>query len=286
MCHPATDKRRLRVSPPLLFALFAIALIAGSVFFLFCYRDWRRRRTLRKPFPDAWRRLLWHQVPLYRRLSKARQRRLEQRVQLFLSEKAFYGCDGFEVDDRVRLTIAGHACLLLLGRHFSDYDDIRSILVYPEVFRVQHAWEHDLVVHEGEEIRAGEASGYGQVVLAWSECEEAATDPHCPHNVILHEFAHQLDYLDGAADGAPPLPGSQAEAWHRIMTDAWDDLHQALAHHHRPWLDPYGATEPAEFFAVLTEAFFQEPAHLRQAQPDVYQALLGFYRFDPLHPGG
>lgn len=273
------------MSPYLLYTLLALAVIAASFFYLFYYRDWyrdwRRSRELEKPFPEAWRTLLQAQVPAYRQLAPGLQRKLEQLVQLFLAEKNFYGCDGFEVDDRVRLTIAGHACRLLLGRSFSDFDDVRSILVYPDIFRVQHAWEHGLVVHEGEEIRAGEASSHGQVVLAWSECE-AATDPHSPHNVILHEFAHQLDYLDGSADGAPPLPGPQAEDWYRIMSNAWENLQQTLEHHHRPWLDPYGATEPAEFFAVLTEAFFQTPDHLHQAQPQVYNALRAYYRFDPM----
>ncbi len=269
------------MSPVLTFAVFAALLIAGSVFYLFYYTGWRRRRTLQHPFPSQWRDLLHQQVPLYRALPDTQKRQLEQRVQLFLAEKDFYGCDGFQVDDRVRLTIAGHACLLILARPYADYDEVRSILVYPDVYRVQAAHEQGPVVHMGEEVRAGEASGYGQVVLAWSQCEEAAGDSDSPHNVILHEFAHQLDYLDGQADGAPPLTGAQAEHWYQTMTEAWEHLQRTLEHHHRPWLDPYGATEPAEFFAVLTETFFQQPDHLKQEQPAVYQALCDFYRLDP-----
>jgi Mlc titration factor MtfA (ptsG expression regulator) len=140
-----------------------------------------------------------------------------------------------------------------------------------------------MVVSESNEIRAGEASSRGQVVLAWKECEEAARNPHNSHNVILHEFAHQLDYLDGTADGAPPLGGEQARHWQSSMTKAYEDLRHSLQHHHKPWLDPYGATEPAEFFAVLTEAFFQQPAHLQQEQPEVYKALQGYYRLDPMN---
>ena len=100
--------------------------------------------------------------------------------------------------------------------------------------------------------------------------------------MILHEFAHQLDYLDGSADGAPPLAGEQARHWQETMSEAYEQLQLSVARHQESWLDPYGATEPAEFFAVLTETFYQQPAHLKQQQPGVYQALCSFYRLNPL----
>lgn len=269
------------MSAPVVFAVFAAALIAGTVFYLFYYRNWRRQKELQQPFPKPWRNFLKRQVPAYKQLNAEQKKRLERLVQLFISEKDYYGCDGFEVDDKVRVTIAGHACLLVLERPFSDYDDVRSILVYPDVYRAQGTESDGLVVSQSDQIRAGEASSHGRVVLAWSECESAIAHPHSPHNVILHEFAHQLDYLDGTADGAPPLHGEQARNWQETMTKAWDHLQDRLDRHRKPWLDPYGATEPAEFFAVLTETFFQQPEHLLEAQPDVYKALCGYYRLDP-----
>jgi Mlc titration factor MtfA (ptsG expression regulator) len=269
------------MSAPVIFAVFATTLLAGSLFYLFFYRTWRRKRELQQPFPKPWRSYLKKQVPAYKRLAPQQRKRLERLVQLFVSEKDYYGCDGFEVDDRVRVTIAGHACLLILERPFSDYDEVQSILVYPDVYRAQGTESDGLVVSHSDQVRAGEASSRGQVVLAWSECENAIAEPHSPHNVILHEFAHQLDYLDGTADGAPPLYGEQARNWQETMTKAWDHLQHRLEHHHKPWLDPYGATEPAEFFAVLTEAFFQQPEHLLEAQPEVYKAMCGYYRIDP-----
>lgn len=272
------------MSSGLNYAIFAIAVIALAVFYLFFYRDWRRARRLRQPFPASWRALLHQQVPWYRALPPELKQTLEQRVQLFLAEKTFYGCDGFTVDDTVRLTVAGHACLLVLARPYSDYDEVRSILVYPDAYRVQSLESDGLVVSENHEIRAGEASDRGQVVLAWSECELAA-QPFCEHNVILHEFAHQLDYLDGASDGAPPLGSAQARQWQHTMAGAYENLRQSLEHHDEPWLDPYGATEPAEFFAVLTETFYQQPRHLKDQQPAVYDALREFYRFDPAECG-
>ncbi|MCL7944200.1 M90 family metallopeptidase [Marinobacter sp. ATCH36] len=267
----------------LTYTLCALAVIGASVFYLFFYRGWRREKRLQKPFPEYWQEKLQAQVPVYSKLPSELRHQLEQHVQLFLAEKSFYGCDGFEVDDTVRLTIAGHACLLIVARNFSDFDDVSSILVYPDAYHVREVESDGIVVSESNQIRAGEASSRGQVVLAWAECEEGAVNPAGHHNVILHEFAHQLDYLDGTADGAPPLSGEQARHWQQTMTRAYEHLRQSLRHHQKPWLDPYGATEPAEFFAVLTEAFFQQPGHLQEEQPEVFEALRGFYRFDPIN---
>lgn len=269
----------------LLYTLCVLAVIGFSVFYLFFYRGWIRERRLQEPFPEDWQQLLETQVPLYRKLPTALKGQLQQHVQLFIAEKSFYGCDGFEVNDRVRITIAGHACLLILARSFTDFDEVSSILVYPDAYHVREVESDGFVVSESSQIRAGEASSHGQVVLAWAECEEGAVNPEGHHNVILHEFAHQLDYLDGTADGAPPLSGEQARHWQQTMTQAYEQLRDSLRHHQQPWLDPYGATEPAEFFAVLTEAFFQQPEHLKHEQPEVYRALRGFYRLDPLNLG-
>lgn len=266
----------------LIYTLCMLAVIGFSVFYLFFYRGWRRERQLQQPFPTYWREILQSRVPVYDRLPPELRRQLEQHIQLFLAEKSFYGCDGFEVDDNVRLTIAGHACLLIVARSFSDFDEVSSILVYPDAYHVRDIESDGIVVSESNQIRSGEASSHGQVVLAWAQCEEGAVNPAGQHNVILHEFAHQLDYLDGTADGAPPLSGKQARHWQETMTRAYENLRHSLHHHRKPWLDPYGATEPAEFFAVLTEAFFQQPDHLKAEQPEVYEVLRGFYRLDPV----
>ncbi|MDO6823060.1 zinc-dependent peptidase [Marinobacter sp. 1_MG-2023] len=269
------------MSSATVFAVFAVAFIASAVFYLFFYRSWRRERELQQPFPQAWRKHLRSTVPLYRQLPKQLQKTLEKQVQLFLAEKNFYGCDGFEVNDRVRVAIAGHACLLTLMRSYADYNEVRSILVYPDVYRVEASERDGMVVGVSNQVRAGEASSLGQVVLAWAECESGAMQPGTAHNVILHEFAHQLDYLDGTADGAPPLSGEQADEWQQTMTIAYDNLRHSLRHRRKSWLDPYGATKPAEFFAVLTETFYQQPQHLKDQQPAVYDLLSDFYRIDP-----
>ena len=267
----------------LIYTLCVLAAIGALIFYLFFYRRLWRQKQLHHPFPSHWRHLLRAQVPLYAHLPAQLRHQLEQHVQLFLAEKPFYGCDGFEVDDTVRLTIAGHACLLIVARSFSDFDEINSILVYPDKYYAKGVESDGLVVSVSNQVRAGEASNRGQVVLAWTDCEEGAVHPHGHHNVILHEFAHQLDYLDGTADGAPPLSGEQARHWQETMSHAYEQLRHSLRHHRKSWLDPYGATQPAEFFAVLTETFFQQPGHLKAKQPDVYNELCGFYRLDPLN---
>lgn len=263
------------------FVLSACAL-AALVFVLFFYRSWRRAQVLANDFPKAWRKHLRHGVPLYRKLPKTLQRDLEQRVQLFIAEKTFYGCDGFNLTERVKITVAGHACLLIVARPFAHFDGVRSILIYPDLYQVEDQVREGDVIHPEHSIRAGEACSQGRVVLAWSACQQAIKHPKRGHNVILHEFAHQLDFRDGLADGAPPLQGEEALQWQRVMSRAYADLNQRLKHHKKPWLDPYGASEPAEFFAVLTEAFFQQPKSLHKHQPEVYSALANFYRLDPL----
>lgn len=270
------------MSAGVVFAIVSVIAIALAVFFLFFYRSWRRDRELERPFPDQWQSLLESQVPLYKALPEELKTRLHSHVQLFLAEKEFYGCDGFEIDDKARVTIAGHACLLVLGRNYSDFDEIRSILVYPSAYQVREEEQDGMVVGMSHEVRAGEASSLGRVVLSWEDCERGALSPDSHHNVILHEFAHQLDYLDGTADGAPPLIGDQVDHWQQTMSQAYEHLQRSLSYRNTSWLDPYGATEPAEFFAVLTETFFQQPAHLYERQEEVYLALRSFYRIDPL----
>lgn len=153
------------MSSPLVYAIFAFAFIALSVFYLFFYRNWRRQRELQQPFPETWRKLLHETVPFYSSLPSSLKKRFEEHVQLFIAEKDFYGCDGFEVDDTVRVTIAGHACLLVLERPFSTYDEVRSILVYPDIYRVQSPQHDGMIVHMNEQVRAGEASSRGQGFL-------------------------------------------------------------------------------------------------------------------------
>ncbi len=203
-------------------------------------------------------------------------------VQLFLHDKSFEGCGGLEMTDEIRLTIASHACRLLLGLDVDHpYPGLDAIRVYPHTFRAD-ATERlgDAWVEGGVSHRLGESSHRGYVVLSWDAVRngDRADDGH---NVVLHEFAHQLDTLDGVPDGAPPLPWQLYGPWARVLGAAFEELQQGVADRRRSVLDSYGATNPAEFFAVATESFFEEPVALRDQEPELYEVLARYYGQDP-----
>lgn len=245
----------------------------------------RRRERLRaEPFPEAWDAILRKNVPLYAKLGDDDRRALQDRIKVFVAEKTFEGCGGLELTDEIRVTIAAQACLLLLRRDDDeDYARLVTILVYPTAY-VAHASEAigGGVVLEGEVCRLGEAWIDGAVVLSWDDVRAGAADLHDGHNVVFHEFAHQLDQEDGAADGTPPLERrSRYLTWARVLGAAYDGLREASDCGRRTVLDAYGATNPAEFFAVATECFFEKPAQLRKKHPELYEELKSYYRQDP-----
>jgi Mlc titration factor MtfA (ptsG expression regulator) len=220
-------------------------------------------------------------------LSEADQRELEGHIQVFLGEKYFEGCGGLVVTDEIKVTIAAQACLLLLHRQTDYYPGLITILVYPTTFvgRTQEHIGGGLVV-EGETERLGEAWTSGVVVLAWDEVRRASGDIRDGQNVVLHEFAHQLDQQDGSFDGAPILdsPG-QYTTWARVLGDEYERLRRDAALGRSTVLDDYGATNPAEFFAVATECFFEKPSQLKRKHPELYEQLELYYRQDPLSFG-
>jgi Mlc titration factor MtfA (ptsG expression regulator) len=237
-------------------------------------------RVLSRPFPEPWLRIL-EGVAHYRLLSEGDRQKLRDRIQIFLDEKPIEGAGGLEIDDTIRVTIAAEACLLLLGRdELEDFPDVEAIVVYPHAYRAptrQHLGGG--VVLEGAEERLGEAHQRGLVVLAWDAVEQSARDARDGHNVVLHEFAHQLDMEDGWADGAPPLERrAMYGPWARVLGAEFQALQEARG---KSVLDRYGATNPAEFFAVATEAFFEKPLQLRNKHPELYEELALYYRQDP-----
>jgi hypothetical protein len=203
-------------------------------------------------------------------------------VQVFLDEKRFEGCGGIEINDEIRVTVAAQACVLLLHRDTDVYPDLEVVLVYPHAYvdpRPRRAEAGVLV--EGGQARLGESS-QGVVVLAWDAVLRGASDMRDGHNLVFHEFAHQLDQEDGAADGAPIL-GERARyaAWARVLGAEFQALVNAEEHGIRTDIDGYGAVSPAEFFAVVTEAFFERPRALRARHPALYEQMRAFYRQDP-----
>jgi Mlc titration factor MtfA (ptsG expression regulator) len=246
-------------------------------------RLWRRRRIARRPFPAAWRDIVRRRVPLVRELPAAQQLRLKKHIQVLLAEVPFIGCAGLEVSDEMRVTIAAQAAFLLLGRGGS-FGNLREVLVYPGHFVVPRTEAGaGGVVHEGRDVLAGQSWQRGQVLVAWDAVCDGAADPHDGANVVMHEFAHQLDQDTGAANGAPYVGrGALQQAWARVMNQEFDALHARLALAQPSLIGPYAATSPAEFFAVTTELFFERPDALAAEWPALYEQLKRCYRLDPV----
>jgi MtfA peptidase len=265
--------------------MLVLALVAAAIVGALVGQPWwkeRRRAQIRaRPFPAAWRRILRHRVPIVARLPSDLQIRLRRHIQVFLAEKPFIGCNGESITDEVRVTVAAHACLLLLGHERPDYyPRLRQILVYPDAFVVDRERPVGAgLMQEQRRTMVGESWDVGQVILSWAEVAASAADPADGHNVALHEFAHQIDQDKGAADGRPWRPSAaKRQRWSAVM----DVALQRLRNEPSTVIDSYGASEPAEFFAVVTEVFFERPSELAAEAPDVYGELVGLYGVNPV----
>jgi Mlc titration factor MtfA (ptsG expression regulator) len=244
----------------------------------------RRRRRLRAtPLRDEWRNIIRRNVPYYACLPADRQVELDGLVQVFLAEKSFEGAGGLEMTDEIRLTIAAQACVLLLGRDPHFYPGLDAIIVYPQAYVSRLARRQpDGTVTDGPQVRLGESWKQGALVLSWDDVVRGARDVHDGHNVVFHEFAHQLDGENGDTDGVPPLESRPMySAWARVLGTEYEDLASRLGRHASTFLNPYAATSPAEFFAVATEFFFERPLAMRSSHPELYDQLMSFYRQDP-----
>jgi Mlc titration factor MtfA (ptsG expression regulator) len=251
------------------------------------WRERRREQILEQPFPEAQIAVLERNVAHYRRLRADEQKRLRDLVQVFVAEKHWEGCGGLELSEDMKFTIAAQACLLVLELPHRLYENVESIFVYPSaVLRPEP--EAGVFVRRSNPVASGpiallgEAHLGGPVVLAWDRVVRDGQRPRDGHNLVYHEFAHKLDMLDGAADGTPPLHSrADREAWHRVCERVFLELRARAARGQASLISEYGATNEAEFFAVVTELFFDRPRELRAAEPDLYAVLSAFYRQDP-----
>lgn len=246
------------------------------------FKSPRRARLRELALTAEQRSILATNVPYLARLDAADQHELGGLIQIFLAEKSFEGCGGLALTDAIKLTIAAQACLLLLHRDTDVYPGVDTILVYPRAYRASTRERDGQVVREGEQTRLGESWTRGVVVLAWDHVQSGAAAPADGQNVVLHEFAHQLDGENVAMDGAPAL-GTRARynAWAQVLGAEFAELARTLHAGRRSEIDAYGATNPAEFFAVLTEMFFEKPRALQRRHPELYAELAAFYRQDP-----
>ena len=260
--------------------LLLVLWFAGQPWWL----ERQRQRLRAQPFPAPWREILKQRMPYVRTMPADLQLQLKQHIQVFLAEKTFIGCSGLVLTDEMRVTIAAHACLLILNRSCGYYPHLRQILVYPDSFVVERVHtDGSGIAHQERRVLAGESWSQGQVILSWQDTLAGAAVTGDGQNVAIHEFAHQLDQETGHANGAPMLARrANYRRWSNVLGEEFANL-QARATRGEPSLfSDYGATDPGEFFAVISEVFFEQPAAMCGAHPALYRELSQFYQLDPL----
>jgi Mlc titration factor MtfA (ptsG expression regulator) len=246
--------------------------------------DWWRNRTLQRlraeVEPRLWDRL-WQRLPLLGGLDAEESSRLRDLALLFLHDKAIEEAQGIRLDSAMRLTIALQACLPALKLGLDWYGGWYAVIVYPDEFVPEREWvDEDGIVWVAEEAKSGEAWEQGPVILSWADVRAGGVRDG--YNVVIHELAHKLDMRDGAANGHPPLHRHMSDQrWAQIFTRAYEDMVERVDGGEDTPIDPYGTESPAEFFAVVSEAFFELPHLLEAEYPEVYGQLRDFYRQDP-----
>lgn len=262
--------------------LLPIAIAAAAFALSYFYKRWRSKRLLLRTFPAQWNAFLQQRLPVYQRLTPQEQHHLQQMIHLFLADKTFYGCAGLEITDEIRVCIAAQACLLCLGRQGALYPKLQAILVYPGAFIVNRdTFSDDGTVAEMSHNVLGESWDKGRIILSWDDVTKGARDFTDGHNVVLHEFAHQLDSASGATNGAPVLRSNSYNTWAEVFAENFDDLRERAQRGKATVMDTYGTTNEAEFFAVATETFFERPADLREHRPELFAQLQQYYQLDP-----
>ena len=243
----------------------------------------RLKRAIEAPFPGQWVEILERNIQVYRDLPMPLRLQLRRLIKQFLHEKQFSGSAGLEITDEMRVTIAAQACMLHLNRRGDLYPKLKYILVYPSAFVVSRP-EADAsgVVSKRNRGLLGESWQNGKVILAWDNVLHGARNFVDGSNVVLHEFAHQLDSESGTADGAPLLAGTSCyRSWAAALSEEFEELQKDNHFGRRSLMDHYGATNPAEFFAVATETFFEKPRQMAKHHPELCAVLKNYYRIDP-----
>jgi Mlc titration factor MtfA (ptsG expression regulator) len=269
----------------LLFLTCALLAVPAWLWGPSWWRARRRTRVQAQPFPRAWRQILRRRMPAYARLPAPVQQRLRKLTQVLLAEKPFIGCGGLHVSEEMRVLVAAQAALLLLGGRGDYFRNLRQVLIYPDAFVVDRITPDAAgLAHATRQVLAGESWQQGQVVLSWADVLAGAADPDDGRNVVIHEFAHQLDQEQGRANGAPWLGrGGSPARWRAVLGSEFANLQQRLAQGETGLIEAYAATDAAEFFAVTSELFFEQSAALAAAHPALHGELAGYYGVDPRH---
>lgn len=264
-----------------IFILFLLLIIAG-ILGIHPLTNLRRRRIKRRIFPGDWLMIIERNVPLYKRLPKSLQQRLQEHINVLLTEKTFKGCGGLEITDEIKLTIAAQAALLLLNERGTYFSKLHLILVYPSAFIANQTTAFGEQYLEEIQVKSGESWQIGIIVLSWADIRRDALNWKDGRNVILHEFAHQLDQESGHVSGVPILEKqSDYVSWGRVFRKEYEQLCSEVEQGVETVIDEYGATNPAEFFAVVTETFFEKPFQMKREHPELYQELKRYYQLEP-----
>lgn len=269
----------------ILFVIIMIICIAIIAFIVFQPRliEYRRNKIKHAKFPQRWDDKLVARWPLYRRLPDLLKQNLQERIKVFLSEKQFHGCNGLEITEDHKLFIAAQACLLIINKPFEHFDALHTLLIYPSAFIVKrHQLSADGTIVENRNINTGEAWQTGKIILSWDDAYSGMINITDGHNVVFHEFSHILDFTNGSANGAPFLQHAKNyEQWSRTFSSAYNRLQQSVSNHQKNIFDPYGATNPGEFFAVASELFFEKSQLFQNHEPELYEQLVQYYVVDP-----
>ncbi len=268
--------------PIVILAILVVGLVPAFFIVKRISRHARRKRLFAAPFPEEYKQIVRSNVPLYSRLPDSLKEQLHGLVNVFIAEKNFEGCGGLELTNEIKVTIAAQACILLLNRRTKYFPKLGTILVYPHTYVAKTVSSNGTITIDGQSVRLGESWQHGPVVLAWDSVKGGTLNITDASNVVLHEFAHQLDQEDGTADGAPILERrSRYATWARVLSNEYEVLQKKKRKHRRSVLDKYGATNPAEFFAVATETFFEKPRQMEKKHPELYDELRNYYKLDP-----
>lgn len=245
---------------------------------------YRLKKAIAAPFPNQWVAIVERNIAVYRNLPMPLRLQLRKLIKKFLYQKHFSGAGGLEITDEIRVTIAAEACMLLLNRNTGVYPSLRYIIVYPSAFVVERSQGGaDGIVSEGRKGLLGESWSNGKVILAWDNVLHGSRNFVDGQNVVLHEFAHQLDSESGSTNGAPVLSGQNClRTWAATLSGEFDELQKEAWKGKRSLMDHYGASNPAEFFAVATETFFEKPAQMSKHHAELFEVLKCYYRINPM----
>ena len=260
-----------------------LALVLVVIVLALWIPRYRLKRAVSMPFSVEWVQILDRNIGIYPNLPMPLRLQLRKLILQFLHKKHFSGAGGLEVTDEMRVTVAAQACMLQLNRNSGLYPRLKYIILYPSAFVVtRQETDGAGVVSHGRKGMLGESWQNGKVILAWDNVMHGARNFVDGSNVVLHEFAHQLDSETGSADGAPLLAGkSSYRSWASALSDEFEELQKDARFGRRSLMDHYGATNPAEFFAVSTETFFEKPRRMAKHHPELFDVLKSYYRIDP-----